>query len=300
MSKTPYAGWPNCIKLSNGKIDVVVTTDIGPRIIFCGFAGEENLFWNDPETLGKTGGDEWTLYGGHRLWHSPEVMPRTYSPDNKPIKTKEVGGYLRTLQPVEPGTGIEKEMDIRVIADENAVEIVHRVHNAGPWEIELAAWSLSVMAPGGIGICPQPTSFDPQGFLPNRSLILWPYTKMSDPRMTWGDKYLTMRQDAKKADRLKFGINNDDGWLAYLRGEYLFVKTFEYQAEGDYPDGGCSIELFTNENMLEVETLSPLTFLAPGDELEHVEVWRLFKGLDCDGSEKCIDKCVLPLVEETL
>ena len=29
---------------------------------------------------GKTGGSEWHIYGGHRLWHAPEVMPRTYYP----------------------------------------------------------------------------------------------------------------------------------------------------------------------------------------------------------------------------
>ena len=300
MTKTPYAGWPNCVKLTNGKIEVVITTDVGPRIIFCGFCKEENLFWNDPATLGATGDDEWTLYGGHRLWHSPEIKPRTYSPDNAPITVGHEGDFLRTIQPIEPTTGIEKEMDIRVMPDENGVEIIHRLRNAGSWDIELAAWSLSVMAPGGLGICPQPSSFDPQELLPNRALILWPYTKMSDPRMTWGDQFLLMRQDARQDARLKFGINNDDGWLGYLRNNYLFLKTFEYADEGEYPDGGCSIELFTNSDMLEVETLSPLTMLAPGEELEHVENWFLFKGVKCDGSEASVEKTILPLVDSVI
>ena len=43
MEKKAYAGWPNCVWLSNGKVDVVVTTDVGPRIIRYGFVGGQNL-----------------------------------------------------------------------------------------------------------------------------------------------------------------------------------------------------------------------------------------------------------------
>ena len=53
-----FGGWPNCIRLSNGDIELVATTDVGPRIIRLGFVGGQNLFKNYEATLGRTGGKE--------------------------------------------------------------------------------------------------------------------------------------------------------------------------------------------------------------------------------------------------
>jgi len=58
MKKIEYAGWPNCIQLSNGQIELVATTDVGPRIIRWAFVGGKNLFKESPDQLGKTGGDK--------------------------------------------------------------------------------------------------------------------------------------------------------------------------------------------------------------------------------------------------
>ncbi|HQE83180.1 MAG TPA: hypothetical protein PLM14_09285, partial [Candidatus Hydrogenedentes bacterium] len=76
MEKIAYGGWPNCIRIAKGPIELIATTDVGPRIIRFGFSGGHNLFKEFEEHLGQTGGDEWRSYGGHRLWHAPEASPR--------------------------------------------------------------------------------------------------------------------------------------------------------------------------------------------------------------------------------
>ena len=43
MEKVSCLNLPNCLKLSNGQVEVVVTTDIGPRIIRYAFVGGENI-----------------------------------------------------------------------------------------------------------------------------------------------------------------------------------------------------------------------------------------------------------------
>ena len=43
----------------------------------------------------------------------------------------------------------------------------------------------------------------------------------------------------------------------------------------EYPDYGCSNEFYTCPDFLEVETLSPLYTLKPGEACEHVEEWEL-------------------------
>lgn len=57
LERVSYKGWENCLKLGNGKVELVVTTDVGPRILLFGFAGGQNLFKNYEEQMGRTGGD---------------------------------------------------------------------------------------------------------------------------------------------------------------------------------------------------------------------------------------------------
>ncbi|MCS7065703.1 MAG: DUF4380 domain-containing protein, partial [Fimbriimonadales bacterium] len=178
--------------------------------------------------------------------------------------------------PVESLTGIQKEMEIRW--REGFVEIIHRLTNQNLWAIELAAWALSVMAPGGRAIIPQePFRPHPEALLPVRPLALWAYTDMSDPRWRWGKRYIQLCQDPHIPTPQKCGMLNRQGWMTYLlRGE-LFLKRFECLPEATYPDFGCNCEVFTNAEMLELETLSPLTRLEPGATLQHIERWSLHK-----------------------
>ena len=115
MEKVSYAGWPNCIKLSNGQVELIATTDVGPRIMRFGFVGGQNLLNEYKDQVGKTGGDEWRIYGGHRLWHAPEHIVRTYSLDNSPIKHSWDGKTLTLTQDIEPETGIVKEIELSLI-----------------------------------------------------------------------------------------------------------------------------------------------------------------------------------------
>lgn len=78
VEKISYLGWPNCYRLSNDQVDLIITTDVGPRIIRFGFVGEANEFVEFPEQVGRMGEAEWLNFGGHRLWHAPENKARTY------------------------------------------------------------------------------------------------------------------------------------------------------------------------------------------------------------------------------
>jgi hypothetical protein len=44
VEKTEYAGWKNCYRVTNGEVEVIVTGDVGPRVIRFGFVGRLNLF----------------------------------------------------------------------------------------------------------------------------------------------------------------------------------------------------------------------------------------------------------------
>ncbi|MCG3149618.1 MAG: hypothetical protein PCFJNLEI_03083 [Verrucomicrobiae bacterium] len=286
-----YKGWKNCCRIANGTVELIVTTDVGPRIIRYGFVGGQNLLKEDPAQVGKSGGKAWRLYGGHRLWHSPEDATRTYFPDNFPVTVERHGNRTRFIAPVETTCGIQKELEIKLGA---RVEIVHRLRNTGLWPIELAPWALSVMAPGGTCIVPQPKrGTHPKDLLPQNVLVPWIYTDMSDPRWTWGRRYILLRQAANSTPQ-KLGALVPDGWAAYALNGQLFVKRFPCLAGARYPDNGCNFETFTNSNMLEVETLGPLTTLAPGQTIAHNETWQLFNNVPAPKNDRDVDRHILP------
>lgn len=296
MERVEYRGWKDCIRLANAQVELVLTTQVGPRVIHFGQVGQGNMFGVMPETAGLTGGDEWRLYGGHRLWHSPEVKPRTYSPDNAPVQVEELGDlHVLLTQAVEPETGIEKAIEVELADDGGVVRVAHYLTNHGAWEVELAPWALTVMEKGGEAICPVPKMAD-DDLLPNWRMTLWPYTNLADPRISWGDQFIRIRQDATMDRRCKIGLSALDGWVCYVLDGTMFVKRFVTEDDLEYPDWGASVELFTNEAILEVETLGPLTVLAPGDTVEHVEEWSLVSGVVLDASEGSVVADVLPHV----
>lgn len=300
MQTVPYRGWPNCIRLANGRIEVIATTDVGPRIIHLSVPGGENILGVMPDQAGLTGGDEWRIYGGHRLWHSPEAKPRSYYPDNGPLEARLEDDTLRLIQPVEATTGIQKEIDITLIGDQPHLEVRHILENRGVWPVELAPWALSVMNLGGVAVLPQSAWATPDNLLPNRLLVLWPYSDMRDPRVEWGSRYLLVRQDPRREPPFKVGLNATEGWAAYYRQNQLFVKCFDYEPGVDYPDFGCSVEVYTCGSFLELETVAPLVLLEPGEAVEHVEHWFLYDEVAPVTNEEDARTIVAPLAEESL
>ena len=290
-----FGGWPNCIRLSNGEIEVIATTDVGPRIIRLGYVGGQNLFKNFAATLGRTGDPEWHSYGGHRLWAAPEVFPRTYSPDNTPV-AHDWDGTTLTLRNSEVGNGLEKETRVTLSPTAPRVDVVHRIVNRNPWAVELAVWALSVMAPGGRAIYPQEDYRPhPDYLVPARPLVLWHFTDMTDPRWTWGRKYIQLHQDPSATTKQKIGLLNSKGWAAYTLGGEAFIKRYPYEAGANYADMGCNTETYTDPEILEVETLGPLTRLEPGEHVDHTESWLVAK-VECGPTDADIDAHILPLV----
>jgi len=297
MEVVEFAGWPHCVRLSNGQVELVATTDVGPRILRFGFVGGQNLFKVLPGTEGLTGGDEWHSFGGHRLWHAPEVFPRTYAPDNVPIE-HDWDGKTLTLRSVEPGNGIEREIGLTLSPSAPQVGVVHRITNRNPWPIELAVWALSVMADSGEAIYPQELyKPHPDCLVPARPLVLWHFTDMTDPRWTWGRKYIRLRQDPKAKTKQKAGMLNTAGWAAYVLGGDVFVKRYGYDPAATYADMGCNTESYTDADILEIETLGPLTRLDPGATAEHRERWLLAHA-ECGPTDEDVDARILPLLDQ--
>lgn len=293
MEKINYGGWDNCYKLSNQKIELIVTGDVGPRIIRFGFIGQENMFKEYSNQIGVQSSKEWLIFGGHRLWHAPEGQPRSYFPDSEPVLVQEITNGLVVTQKPEPTTGIQKQIEIILSPDSPDVYLKHYLINHNLWAIETAAWALSVMAQGGTAILPLPERGPhPEFMLPTSSLTIWPYTNLSDPRWAFGYRYIMLIQDPMIATPQKIGVHATDGWAAYANFNCLFLKQTAIQYEGIYPDMGANYEVFTNSEMLELESLGPLETIPPKGKIVHQEHWTLLNDVQKPQSEEDVIRII--------
>lgn len=295
-----FNGWQNNLRLNNGTVELIVTLDVGPRILSYRKCGGFNPLKIFEDQAGTTGEQTWRSRGGHRLWIAPEDKVQTYFPDNATVTWEKLGELqVKLVSLPETNTGYQKEIEITLDAAGTGVTILHRITRIDSTPVYVAPWVLSVMAAGGIAVVPQPElGQHPRDLVPNRNLVLWPYTDMSDPRWRFGRKYILLKQDASGGPT-KIGLSHQPGWSGYLVGGVFFLKRYPWDSHAIYPDNGCNFETFTNARMLELESLGPLTNLRPKQSVEHVERWELHDGpetLDVTNPEEQLDKLLEPIL----
>ncbi len=301
LEQMKFEGW-DCVRLSNADAEVVVTTSVGPRIIRYGLLGGPNAFQIIPETRGQNNGSgEWLPYGGHRLWHAPEVNPRSYHPDHGPYGMPSLeNGALRVISPTESTTGIAKEMRLTLAPTGSAVKVEHLLTNHAVWPVTLSVWALSIVANGGRVIVPQePFVSHDDALDAARPLILWKFTDMADPRWRWGRKYLSLTQAGAAGNPQKVGAYNAQGWAAHLTENQAFIIRIVPAPGGPavLPDMGCNFETYTDGPFQELETLGPLVTLEPGASASHTEFWHLAKTASIADTDEALDASLLPLVQ---
>ena len=281
-----FKDYGKCVSITNGVVEALVMVDLGTRIICFGFVGGQNFMCAEREALGGRNdgnfeeffgkGRKWENFGGHRVWLSPESYPETYTPDDKPVKYEKTDNGAVFYSEPDAEIGVTKTMEVMMDADDTNIQVKMQVKNTSDKDMEFSIWALSVCAAGGTLIVP--TNTNDTGLLPNRTIVVWPYTDMSNDRIYWGKKYVTVRQDVNCDGPMKLGFDLNGGAAYYVLGDEVLCKKYDTNhPDGKYPDGGCSFETYTNECMLEFETLGELKTVKPGETSEHIEAWSICK-----------------------
>ena len=281
-----FKDYGRCLCISNGVIEAYVTIDIGPRIIRFGFVEGQNVLCSNRKAFPPKSdkaftdyygeGKRWENLGGHRIWVSPESYPETYAPDLDPVNY-ELTEYGAVFTPApEKENGVAKALEIKMDPDDANMQVIMRVKNISDNDKTFSVWGLSVSEKDGTLIIPMNTN--DTGLLSNRIISVWPYTDMSNDRIYWGSRYVTLRQDGKFEQPIKLGFDLNCGTVYFCLNEDIFRKSVDTNHPlGTYPDGGCSFETYTNENMIEVESLSELKTVKSGEVSCLTESWSLYK-----------------------
>lgn len=266
-----------------GPYTVTAATTYGPRIT--GLRRDDG-----PQILAELGPEvriqeHWTFLfrGGHRLWAAPEVAETTYAPDDHDCDVEAGPQHLTVRGPVDQA-GFARCIEVSPAGDDLIVD--HTLFWAGIGQATTAPWAITQLPLGGRAILPLHGRETPHQA--NRSLILWPYSRLDDHRVQSYSSGLVITAEPGVA--LKFGSGPEPGWLGYLLDGWLFSKQVPRAREEGYVDLGAVGQVFVNESFCELESVGAPAVLQSGETLSHRERWRVDKCSDLSTAIELLER----------
>ncbi len=283
----------DCEEVKLGDFELLAARSIGPRIVSLSYKGSGNIFAELPgEYLDDLNGGRFNFYGGHRLWVAPEEPAITYMPDDHPVQVEASADGIELIQVEGAANGLNKSVRIRSTAYNDVIVIDHIIRNNGTSRQKIAPWAITQLKLGGTAAFPFKATVEENPLLPDRSLVLWPYTDIHDERIEIGRELIFVHSLPASEKPLKIGVNNVRRWVAYFIGGYGFVKY------SNKVDPCCSLDLgaegqcYCNHKFLELETLGLYRDVEPGKSTLHREVWRMVKYPAMSVSEGALLKAI--------
>lgn len=265
-----------------GPYEVAAATRFGPRII--GLRRDDS-----PEILVELAPDvaianeqvgTYRFRGGHRLWVSPEVPEVSHVPDGHQCLVTTDTDRLSVIGSSD-SAGFAKELELHW--DGTRLMVDHILRWTGEEPTQAAPWAITQLPLGGTAILPTSRTGRGSPHQADASLLLWPYTRLDDPRISWRERAVLVRADAGPQNKLGFGPSPEA--LGYLKDGYLFTKRFEVASGAHYPERGALGQVYFGEHFCELESVGPLDTVEPGAEAHHREVWEV---AECPGIERAL------------
>lgn len=268
-----YKGWPNSLVLERNDTRVVVVPDIGGRIMEFSLNGA-NPIWQNPAEFGKVYPitKVWHNYGGYKTWNAPQAVWQ-WPPDpfldfgRANVEITDEGVRIYGAPSLEAGIMFIKEI---TIPERGKVRIEERMRNISGKEVRWSLWDVTqVSTPCFVVFPAEKNSKFPQG--------LYFFDEQSKKSSQWKIKDGLVIVEYK-GETGKIGLDSSSNWMLYLKDNLAYVKRFPTLPGADYPDEGCSVEVYTNSKelpYLEMEILSPLVTLKPGEEYRTWEEWYI-------------------------
>ncbi len=258
-----FQRWDDCLELTNGTACLVIAPSNGGRIVSYSRDDGPNFF-----------------LGGCQI----DVGPELEYPPRHPLlwsgayKAEELGPLsVRLTSSKDDATGLQLVKVVELAPSGADVTLRTTMKNIGPKAVANCLWDRT-MTSATYGFF----ELNPKSRFPARwSMRLgkhgtWSYDGKSpgSPRVMIVDNLL-ITVPGKKME--KVAADSMAGWIAGFRDGWLYVKRFPVYPDGDYADGGNSVEFWVDAagTRTEIEPLSPKVKLQPGDSYSFTESWDL-------------------------
>jgi hypothetical protein len=282
IRKGNYHGWADSYFLSNEKAEVVVVPAIG-RVMQFGFLGEEGVFWENRALDGQApnwNAKEWINFGGDKTWPAPEADWSKYTRrkewrpppafDALPLEARVSQNDLVLTSPVDPYYGIRTERRVQLDPTQPVLTITTTYERVRGEPSNVSVWVITQLK--------EPEKI----FVPRRSesRLTNGYTLLipkAPPSLRVEKDWVSLNREPQAAHK----IGADAGALLWVGPKHaLLIESRHVSGAADYPDGGNSKEVYTNPDPLkyiELETLSPLVRLKPGEKTREQNVYKLLR-----------------------
>lgn len=297
VEETKYHDW-DALKMTNGLITVTTVPAIGGRTMAYDLETYPLLYTNPAEygrvypVADQEGSRVWHNWGGYKTWPAPQAQ---WGGPPDPVGSALDGGAYEGSIVQEKGreaairvasagdneaTGLRFERVLTIYKGSTRVRVEQKMTNVGQ---EPARWSLW-------DVTQVPGSFSEGETFTEDAQVYFPL----NPNSRHQAKFEVQLGEAEsqqwqpdpaaglfcvryRGETGKVGADSFSGWIAYAdaRHQVVFVKTFEVFPSEEYPDNGSTVEVYTDGQLpyLEVEVLSPLRQLAPGESYTFTENW---------------------------
>jgi len=296
VERIDYRGWADSYRLTAGLYSLVVVPEIGGRIMEYSYDGT-NLLWENTEEYGRTYpiSKDWRNYGGYKIWIAPQEL-WSWPPDpmidfaKANIEVLQNAKGLPVLKVTgapafDSGVAVSKE----ILMDETGEVVLKQImRNIAGKPITCSIWDVTQTKTPGLIAFPlnENSKFDDGiNYLMSESKNSKQFTVKNRLCIT---RYM--------GENGKIAADSNGPWMICFQGDLAFVKLFGSMVKNaDYPEGGCSVEVFTADDKLgyqEMEILGPIAKILPGGKTELVERWRAFKLSQPVTDEKWVLKAV--------
>ena len=280
-----YETIQECLEITNGTARVVIAPARGGRIVHYSRDGGPSL-----------------LRGGCQIDIGPELEypPRHPAIWTDPYAAEQLGPLsVRLTSGKDEASGVQMVKTVE-LAEAGAVVTLHvTMKNVGSKDVAYCLWDRT-MTGFSYGFFP----LNPKSRFParwsmrhgNSGEYRYDGASPASPRvMILGDLLVTV--PGKKME--KVAADSMAGWIAGFGNGWLYVKRFPAFPDGDYADGGNSVEFWVDAagTRLEIEPLSPKVKLGPGQSYAFHEHWDLLRVEEEIAGAEDIPK-LLPLVEK--
>lgn len=276
-----FLGWTNAYRLHNDRVEAILVPAIG-RLVHFALRPGPSPFRLEPTLQGRTPpeGERFFNIGGDWLWPVSQARWASFSGDGKDwpppslLADRPWTGSAWTDADGVPCARLAREYGaplnikvsrlFRLESDSSSLVVQQRIERTADSEIPVVLWNISQIA--------------------GAEQIVLPVDARS--KFCGGLKALMGRKPSRKqlvscpgaavyrvspGAETKLGSDSPRGWIAAVRGPHLLFESVANTSTGDYPDGGCVVEVYSNQGLgySEIETLSPELNLAPGTVLEN-------------------------------
>lgn len=261
------------------------------------FVGEnDGPFWENSGLFGKAPDPEsqtWGNFGGDKTWPAPQsdwpkLTPRSWPPpqafDSLPVKAEvketKQGSEVELISPIDPHYGIRARRLITLDAQRPLMTITTTYEKMEGAPVTVGVWVITQLK-------------DPQAVfipLPKNPIFTDGYikqSKQSPAGLKRESQMLSLTRDPKASTK----IGTDAGTLVWVGEKSVLRIDSPRVANANYPDQGCSAEVYTNldpQKYVELEMLGPLATMKAGARIVQVNRYTLGKRTEKSAEEEAL------------